>query len=71
MKKCDATVYFFVTSLTKLFFSAEEVRNRKISSFCCWVSGMGLPLLREIIKDFEELSFYDISLIGLSNQVMF
>jgi hypothetical protein len=59
------TYSFFVTSFTKLLFCAEDARNFKICSFCCWVNTINSPLHIKIIKDFEEFSLDDIPLICL------
>ena len=62
---------FFVTSFTKLLFCAEEARNFRICSFCCWVNAMCSPLLVIYIKDFEEFSLDDIPLVCLFDQIVF
>ncbi len=63
--------YFFMTSFTKLFFSAEELRNFRISSFCCGVSAMCSPLSVVHIKDFEEFFLNDIAVFCLFDELVF
>lgn len=70
--ECALLLYsFFATSFTNVFFSADDARNFKISSFCCWVNVIGSPLIAIIIKHFEEFFFNDIALACLFYQLMF
>jgi hypothetical protein len=62
---------FFVISVTKLLFCAEEARNFKINSFCCWFNTIFSPLFVEKIKDFEKFSLDYVALICLFYQIVF
>jgi len=64
-------LYFFsVTSLTRLFFCADDARNFRISSFCCADSAMLPPSFVVDIQDFEELLLDDYAVMCFFNKVM-